>query len=139
MKRAAFTLGIAVLLGFAARSHAQDWNCDEPGNLPQQGMNMCAYEDWQRADRALNIAWSKVRAHMKSTDETTREYYPEQANGEENLLKAQRAWINYRDGHCETEGASFTGGSMQPLIVNSCKASMTRKRTEELLLLMEEF
>jgi uncharacterized protein YecT (DUF1311 family) len=28
---------------------------------------------------------------------------------------------------------------MQPLIINSCKASMTRKRTEELLLLMEEY
>ena len=102
-------------------------------------MNYCAYQDWQRADRALNVAWPKVREHMKSIDEGTSEYFPEQATGKENLLKAQRAWIDYRDGHCEAEGAQFAGGSMQPLIINSCKASMTRKRTEELLLLMEEF
>ena len=122
-----------------APAKAQDWDCSKADDLPQQGMNMCAYEDWQRADRALNVAWKQVRAHMKSVDETTREFYPEQAAAEDSLLKAQRAWIDYRDGHCETEGAQFTGGSIQPLIINSCMASMTRKRTEELLLLMQEY
>jgi uncharacterized protein YecT (DUF1311 family) len=135
--RAVCTLALVFVLGYATRAPAQDWNCEEPGNLPQQGMNMCAYEDWQRADRALNIAWGKVREHMKAIDASTRDYFPDQAVGEENLLKAQRAWIDYRDGHCEAEGAQFAGGSIQPLIINSCKASMTRKRTEELLLLME--
>jgi len=132
---------VAPLLVLLAGSpaHAQDWDCTDSGNLPQQGMNHCAYVDWQTADRALNIAWAKVREHMKGLDASNREYYPAQANGEDSLLKAQRAWIDYRDGHCDAEGASFTGGSMQPLIINSCKASMTRKRTEELLLLMDEY
>ena len=56
----------------------------------------------------------------------------------ENLLKAQRAWIDYRDGQCEAEGAQFAGGSIRPLITISCKTTLTRKRTEELLQMMQE-
>ena len=131
------TLGLVCLS--ASQAISQDWDCSNADNLPQQGMNYCAYQDWQTADEALNAAWPKVRAHMKSIDESTREYFPEQAIAEESLLKAQRAWINYRDGHCEAEGGQFAGGSIQPLIIYSCKASMTRRRTEELLQLMQEF
>ena len=123
----------------ASPAFSQDWDCSKADNLPQQGMNYCAYQDWQTADEALNAAWPKVRAHMKSIDGSTREYFPEQAIAEESLLKAQRAWINYRDGHCDAEGGQFSGGSMQPLIIYSCRASMTRRRTEELLQLMQEF
>ena len=121
----------------AAPAAAQDWDCSKADELPQMGMNWCAYEDWQTADKALNAVWPKVRAHMKAIDAENAEYFPEQANGAENLLKAQRAWIDYRDGHCEAEGAQFAGGSIRPLIVNSCKASMTRERTEELRTLIE--
>jgi uncharacterized protein YecT (DUF1311 family) len=132
-------LALATALGcLAFPALAQDWDCSKPGDLPQQGMNYCAYEDWQKADEALNALWPKVREHMKSVDRDSREYFPEQANGAENLLKAQRAWIDYRDGQCEAEGAQFAGGSIRPLITLSCKATMTRKRTEELLLLMQE-
>lgn len=127
---------ITVLLPSGAL--AQDWNCDEWTNLPQQGMNMCSFQDYQRADRALNIVWPRVRAHLQIIDENTREFRPDETKGEENLLKAQRAWIDYRDGHCEAQAAQYTGGSIQPLIINSCKASLTRKRTEELLLMLEE-
>lgn len=132
-----FALPLSVLLA-SLPANAQDWNCDKPAELPQQGMNMCAYRDYQKADRALNIVWPKVKAKMKVLDEDTREYFPHQANGEESLLKAQRAWIDYRDGQCISEGAQFAGGSIRPLIENSCLASLTRKRTEELLLMLED-
>lgn len=132
-------LPVAIALCLVALpAAAQDWNCDEPADLPQQGMNWCAYQDWQRADRALNAAWPMVVEKARALNETNREYHPEQANFHDNLLKAQRAWIDYRDGHCGAEGAQYAGGSIRPLIENSCKAQMTRMRTEELLLLLEE-
>lgn len=137
MKRFIAALGLVWLS--SAPVLAQDWDCSNADDLPQQGMNFCAHQDWQAADRALNATWKEVRDYMKSLDEGNREYYPDQADGEENLLKAQRAWIDYRDGQCAAEGAQFTGGSMQPLIINSCLATMTRKRTEELLQLMQEY
>jgi uncharacterized protein YecT (DUF1311 family) len=121
-----------------APATAQEWDCSKAGELPQIGMNWCAGEEFTRADDALNAAWKKVRAYMKSIDKANREYIPEQANGAENLLKAQRAWIDYRDGQCEAEGAQFAGGSIRPLITISCKTTLTRKRTEELLQMMQE-
>ncbi len=135
--------GLLALFFYAATPQAlfaedKPWNCDDADTLPQQGMNFCAHEDWQVADKALNDAWPSIRAWAKETDEQTREWRPELAIAEENLLKAQRAWINYRDGHCETEAMKYAGGSLAPLILFSCKASMTRKRTEELLLLLKE-
>ena len=121
-----------------APATAQEWDCTKADDLPQQGMNYCAYEDWQTADKALNAVWPMVRARMKAMDAENAEYFPEQANGAENLLKAQRAWIDYRDGQCEAEGAQFAGGSIRPLITISCKTTLTRKRTEELLQMMQE-
>jgi len=132
-------LPVAALLCLTALpAAAQDWDCDKPADLPQQGMNYCSWVDYQTADRALNAAWPLVLEKARALDDTNREYHPEQANFHDNLLKAQRAWIDYRDGHCGAEGAEFAGGSIRPLIENSCKAQMTRERTEELLLLLEE-
>ena len=136
MIRAASTFACVCLA--AAPAVAQDWDCSKADELPQMGMNYCAYEDWQTADKALNAVWPMVRARMKAMDAENAEYVPEQANGAENLLKAQRAWIDYRDGQCEAEGAQFAGGSIRPLITISCKTTLTRKRTEELLQMMQE-
>ncbi|MEM1377738.1 MAG: lysozyme inhibitor LprI family protein [Pseudomonadota bacterium] len=132
----------ALLLVAAGPALSQDnpWNCDAPGELPQQAMNMCAFEDWQEADQELNEAWPKVRKWARERDDNLPDLSIRRIDStmSDSLLKAQRAWIDYRDGHCETEGLRYAGGSIVPLIVNSCKADMTRKRTEELLLLLEE-
>ena len=101
-------------------------------------MNICSYKEFQKADEALNDIWPLVRDHMKQIDTYSKEYFPEQANGAESLLKAQRAWIIFRDAHCDTEGARFAGGSIRPLIENGCRESLTLRRIEELKGLMEE-
>ena len=123
----------ALLAVVPVTAFSQDWDCSDAGNLPQQGMNYCAFEDWQNEDQTLNAIWPQVRQWAKERDEGSRDLEPDYAVIEENLLKAQRAWIDYRDGHCESEGLKYAGGSIQPLIVNSCKADLTRKRNEELL------
>jgi uncharacterized protein YecT (DUF1311 family) len=48
------------------------------------------------------------------------------------LKKAQRAWIDYRDGHCEGVGFEARGGSMEPMVVSGCKAGLTNNRIREL-------
>ncbi|WP_421858477.1 lysozyme inhibitor LprI family protein [Oricola sp.] len=118
---------------------AQDWDCTNAGDLPQQGMNWCAAMDYQSADRALNVLWPKVRQHMKDMDADLADLGPDLVGAEDALLKAQRAWIEYRDGHCASEGFAARGGSLEPLLVSSCKAHMTKERTQELLLLMETY
>ncbi|TCD14969.1 lysozyme inhibitor LprI family protein [Oricola cellulosilytica] len=133
MLRPAAVAGMACAL--IAPATAQDWDCTKADDLPQQGMNWCAMRDYEAADRALNEAWPKIRARMKEVDS----WQEDRLKGAEAaLLKSQRAWIDYRDGQCEVEGFYARGGTLEPLIVSGCLARMTRKRTEELLLLMEE-
>lgn len=138
MRQTTFALGF-VIATMTAPATAQEWDCSDPGELPQQGMNYCAALDYQKADRALNAAWPILIERMKEIDALSGDFFADQANAHENLLKAQRAWIDYRDGQCEAEGAQYAGGSIRPLIEATCKADLTRQRTEQLLLMLEEY
>ncbi|CUH65227.1 hypothetical protein TG4357_01741 [Thalassovita gelatinovora] len=121
---------IAVLLVSAGAAQALD--CSNPQT--QRDMNQCAYQMWQYADEDLNLAYQLARDVMRTTDS----YLPENLKGAEAALRdAQRAWIPFRDKACEAEGFAFRGGSMEPLMVLSCKERLTRQRTEELRSLTE--
>lgn len=125
-----------IAIGLTISAQAQDWDCEDAGNLPQQGMNYCAFQDWQAADLELNAVYKEVRATLRSWDSDL----PSDLRGaEQALLNAQRAWITYRDNHCEAEGFIARGGTLEPLLVSSCKAHETRERTKVLLQLIETF
>jgi uncharacterized protein YecT (DUF1311 family) len=87
----------------------------------QQGMNMCAGEAYQRADKALNAQWQKVIAR-----------YGDDAKAKALLLEGQRAWLTYRDAQCQMAAYDSIGGSIWPLINSGCLAELTRRRTREL-------
>lgn len=135
MKRIALLI---VNLFLAAPAAAQDspWDCADPGNLPQQGMNYCAYEDFLEADRILNEVWDEVYPQIQNRDLDLQD---DLQGWDEALLAAQRAWLTFRDKHCETEGFMFRGGTMEPFIVASCRADLTKERTKQLLQLVETY
>lgn len=120
----AATFTTLVPLASSASAQSAPWECAKPAELPQQGMNYCAAKRFERADAALNAAWTLIRpAALKAQD------------GSDPMLEAQRAWINYRDGQCDAEGLVFEGGSLEPFIVANCRTRMTQDRTQELLLM----
>jgi uncharacterized protein YecT (DUF1311 family) len=131
----------ALLHALAAFSLAQagpppdpGWNCEEP--QLQQEMNWCAAEDYARADAALNRQWKETRAAMKRRDAEAPRYgvpFDGQPGFFASLLEAQRAWLAWRDAHCRLEGYEARGGSLEPLLVSTCKARLTRARTAQLL------
>lgn len=90
--------------------------------MTQSDMNHCAYLGWMQADEDLNdtYGWALGIAQGRS-----------EANAAA-LRTAQRAWIPYRDAACEAEGIMYEGGSIQPLIIFTCKEHLTRQRTEEM-------
>ena len=98
-------------------------------------MNYCALKDFEAADRDLNITWKRVYSEIKVRDADLGEPF---RGMPEALLNAQRSWIAFRDGHCETEGFKYRGGSIEPLIYHTCRADMTRRRTKQLNSLLEE-
>jgi uncharacterized protein YecT (DUF1311 family) len=130
---------ILPVLAQAAAPPVPGWNCAEP--IVQQEMNWCAGQDYAVADAELNAQWTITAAAMKSHDAdfaaSGAAAYDKRAGHFRSLLEAQRAWLRYRDAHCRTEGYQARGGSMEPLLASSCKADLTRKRTEQLKDLVE--
>ncbi|KQW29168.1 urease-associated protein [Rhizobium sp. Root274] len=112
----------------ASGEDVRDVDCNNAQT--QADMNQCAAEDYRKADAAMNAQWAETRAAMLAWDKATP---PSDANGAaKRLLASQRAWLAYRDAACDVEGYSAEGGSMQPLMISSCLAELTKRRTEEL-------
>lgn len=104
----------------------------------QSDMNVCAAEDYEAADKALNVQWQAARKAASVWDDLI-ETEGRARGAEERLLKAQRAWLSYRDSQCDALGFTVEGGTIQPLVVSSCLADLTRRRTEELGTLADSF
>lgn len=130
MRGWAFILAV-VLTGPAA---AQEVDC--MAAMDQATMNLCAEQEWQDADLALNEAYASAMDILKGWDGDL----PEDQQGAAKALKtAQRAWITFRDAACEAEAYAMQGGSAQPLLVFGCRARLTRARTEDLRVMSEPY
>ncbi len=110
-----FTLPLLALVWVSSPAYAVD--C---GDLVTQAqINQCAFDMYDEADELLNQTYKQVMAKLDPNRQTA-------------LKKAQRAWIKYRDSHCESEASAVEGGSMYPTLQYSCMTSETKKRTEQL-------
>jgi uncharacterized protein YecT (DUF1311 family) len=113
------------------------WNCDDP--QVQQEMNWCAGRDFAVADERLNAQWKITSEVMKQRDVEWAEIDSSDRRPGffDSLLEAQRGWLRYRDAHCRVDGYIARGGTLEPLLVSTCKARLTRMRTDELRELVE--
>ena len=101
--------------------------CKNP--IDQSTMTRCAYQDYQAADRLLNAEWARALARRRYLDRSNAIPNDPTPSYEQVLVKAQRAWIAYRDAQCAVEGQEMRGGSGEPMIVGQCLARLTRERT----------
>ncbi|MGL4915460.1 MAG: lysozyme inhibitor LprI family protein [Aeromonas allosaccharophila] len=93
-------------------------DCKEP--MTQAAMNICAMQDYTKADAELNAAYKKLAATLDK----------EQLG---RLKTAQRAWITFRDAQCRYEAGVYEGGSIAPLVHSSCLTKLTEQRTKDLI------
>lgn len=120
--------------GVAFAQSEPQTNCAEP--TTQADMNICASRDYEAADKALNAQYQSIRKILTERDSTASNM---DKGAVEALVAAQRAWIAYRDANCDAVGFQARGGSMEPMLVSSCLAEMSRNRAEELKTLSEGF
>lgn len=127
-------LGILYLCGCVllmdAPSSAEDKPsvpCDQA--VSQNDINICADLDYRAADKALNAQWTATKKVLTGWDA---ELEAHNKGAVEELTKAQRAWISYRDAHCNAVGYSVWGGSLYQAVILGCLAEVTRNRTAEL-------
>ncbi|ASR09458.1 lysozyme inhibitor LprI family protein [Rhizobium leguminosarum] len=119
-------VGAAMLLTAGAAS-AEDIDCNSPKT--QSDMTSCETARHEAADKALNAQYKKTRAVLAAID---KDLDGDMKGAEQALVKAQRAWIDYRDAECDAFGFQARGGTMEPMLVAGCLANITDKRTKEL-------
>lgn len=90
----------------------------------QVEMNQCAIKEYEKADGELNRVYREVMAALR----------PEI---QEKLKAAQRAWIAYRDAHCDCASFDYSGGSIYPLVYYNCLRDLTMARITEIQQLLQ--
>lgn len=97
---------------------------DMPDNA---SIGMCLDDVFKESDAQLNLKYQKLVSRLKTSSlEENKELLSR-------LVKAQRAWITFKDTTCELEGMQMYGGTGQGLQVLSCHLEMTEKRIEDLI------
>lgn len=126
------------LLAQTAQPPVPEWNCADPQF--QQEMNWCAGQEFEAADAALNAQWAITAEVMKGRDAEWVEFGSSDRRPGffKSLLEAQRGWLRYREAQCRVDGYTARMGSLEPLLVSTCKTRLTRLRTEELKGLIED-
>lgn len=130
----------ALLLFAGAPAMADDasaTNCDD--GVSNAELGACFDAEYKAADAALNAVYKKVLAAAVEGDKQWVEDNPSDDPHTEvtTLKKAQRAWIDYRDGNCDMAGFKARGGTLEPLEVLRCSTELTRKRVAELKSFLE--
>ena len=123
-------MSLLIALMIAQAGTAAAGGCKSP--VTQMDMNICSDRDFQAADRELNAQWSLTTAQMRDLDSEPRPSGDRRSGYFDQLRAAQRLWISFRDAHCASEGYQARGGSMEPMLVSGCRATLTRARTLQL-------
>lgn len=126
-------LASATLLASVSFATAQEEPAVDCSNaVTQMDLNICSHRDYAEADEELNVAYKKAMDATQKMDADLKDIGEQYVGAVDALKRAQRSWIGYRDGQCELSGFEARGGSMEPMLVSSCLAELTRKRTAEL-------
>ncbi len=113
MKKLLLYTSIGLALGVAAlhpiRVQAQS----------QGEMNRTAEQDFEKADAQLNKVYERV---LHSLD----------AQGQEKLKTAERAWVSFREAESALAADAERGGTMAPLMASTRSTELTQQRTADL-------
>ncbi len=128
-------LACVAVLALASGARAQNETIC-PDAFTQAELNLCARGLYEEADAELNRAYRDLMRSVEvgpGEDERWQAYDRRQRQRHRD---AQRAWIPFRDAHCETVAAQYEGGSMEPMVRVLCLARATRERTAQLRALL---
>lgn len=98
-------------------------------------MGACSSEKLKAGDALLNRVYKAQVAVLKQEISEEKEAGPLGQIGEETLkrlVKAQKAWIAFRDAECDLAGTTMLFGSGEGLEITSCHAETTIERAIKL-------
>ncbi|HEY0028660.1 MAG TPA: lysozyme inhibitor LprI family protein [Allosphingosinicella sp.] len=98
--------------------------------VAQPDLNACAAAAYSTADAALNRQWALTLKAVRKDDELGERV--------ERLRTAQRAWVTFRDAHCDSAYYSGIGASLDYTLNIHCRTAVTKERTRQLAELARE-
>ena len=93
--------------------------------LSQADMNDCWGREYKAADATLNQVYRQLVSKLDDQEKAQ-------------LKEAESAWLKYRDANCEFVADQYKGGTMRPMAHAICLTDMTKNRTAELRIQIEE-
>jgi len=82
-------------------------------------MQQCAAVAFREQDTALNRVYARAVASRS-------------AKATEDLRKAERLWLQWREHQCLWESAKYEGGRLQPVMFADCLVDVTKARVQQL-------
>lgn len=113
---------LIALAALLASGQALADECANAGN--QAELNQCTAAQYQAADSKLNQTYQEALKRAAGKQQ-------------EQLKKAQLAWIALRDADCTFLSSGAEGGSVQPMLINQCMADKTVERESFLASLLQ--
>ena len=87
----------------------------------QSDLDVCAAQKAQAADQILNKMYQQIVKKLGDDQ-----------NSVKNLVRAQRAWIVYRDAECRFSADDGPdSGSIYPFIADECIEDLTKERIKD--------
>lgn len=83
-------------------------------------MHDCISAEFIRRDGELNAAYKALLTGLDGPPQT------------DAWRKAQCAWVAFRNAECSAEPSAEIGGSIFPILVDSCATRLTYRRTQDL-------
>lgn len=114
-----------------SQESAQFQSCEQKDDT-QTGLDHCASDEAARADADLNRAYQQLKSMAKQVP-----------GGTEKIVKAERAWIQYRDAYLDAmypaENKQLNYGSIYPMEFDLLRAELTQAQTKRLQELIKQY
>jgi uncharacterized protein YecT (DUF1311 family) len=91
----------------------------------QSDLNAEARNDFTKASKQLDIAYKKLLDTLDGL-------------GREKLIKAENAWLAYREAQAALEADQVRGGTAAPSILDATRAELTRERIDTLSKMLDK-
>ena len=105
---------------------------DQPDGSTTIGIAACVGREQSAWDAILNENYKAAMSEAKETDKRIKQDGTGSGGVADALLKAQRAWITYRDAECGRLWALNQEGTIRTIIGASCLNDLTAQRAIEL-------
>jgi len=101
---------------------------EEPDGQTTLGIDACLGREQAAWDAILNRRYKAAMADAKDMDRRLQEESGTEPGVADSLLKAQRAWIAFRDAECERQYELYKEGTIRTNIASACQNELTAER-----------